>query len=94
MISKVRERLMFAQIMLSHPLEMICEVIVTKESARLLTNPLDSIINYVAEIDNLKKIAVFLSIEPTENNLEELFEAICSRYDEMVKNSEFVFLTA
>jgi F0F1-type ATP synthase delta subunit len=73
---------------------MICEVIVSKESGRLLTNPLDYIINYVAEIDNLKKIAVILSIEPTEDNLEELFEAICLRYNEMVKNKEFVFLTA
>lgn len=50
-------------------------------TGELLTNPYESIVNCLANIEVLAQIAEVISVEPSEHNLECLFETILQYVD-------------
>lgn len=74
MLNLVRKGLDFKFVTLSTSIQ--SEFLVDRATGDILTNPLESIINCIANIEDLTVIANVLSIEPSLNNLEELFDTI------------------
>lgn len=76
----VKKGLSFTFVNLSPMIPYRSEYLQNKVTGEILTNPLESILNCLADIHVLEFIAKALSIEPTNNNLDELFELIYSDY--------------
>lgn len=59
-------------------LDLEIEFLVNSLTGELLTNPLESIINCLANMEVLAHVAKALSLDSTESNLDSLFETLVS----------------
>ena len=78
-ISVVQKNLVFNFITLIR-LDLTFEYLQCQQTGIILTNPGETIVNCLANIDTLALIAKRLDIEPTEKNLDILFEVIFDLY--------------